>query len=562
MTLTAADGGQPGGEVLDLASTAGGRRRTPPSSRLLATLADPVLDVGCGPGRIVAALAAAGRPALGVDPARGGRRRHPPPGAGAAALGVRPAAGRGAVGRCCCWTATSASAATRGPVAPVRGLVRPGGRVVAEVEPPGTRPAPVTVRWTGRRTRGPWFPWARVAADDVRRVAAAAGLRIDCGRAEGRGPVVRVDAPSPGRPARRRASAHRAPLGWASRWAPPSRCASPPGCGRTWPRTRRRGSRIPARPAGLYRVTQGVHVATGTARSRCCWPSCGPSTLAWSSGRRSARCCTASSGWPCCRWWAAACSSCRGPANVARWYPWSFFFPRAHFWAAWITVGALVVHVGPRRRPPGPPAGDARVRRRTGTVGAARAARLPRRGGGRAGGAGRGHRRGTVAALGPVSVLAQRRPGSARRACRSTRRRRRPASRPACAPATAWSSRARPPALALYPGRPAGPAGQEATLPIACVEGWSASARWRGVPGARPLELAGPRPAGVTVESLQGGAATASEVNRTRSRPDTLLALDLDGEPLHLDHGFPVRLIGPNRPGGPADQVGARLVVR
>jgi DMSO/TMAO reductase YedYZ molybdopterin-dependent catalytic subunit len=31
--------------------------------------------------------------------------------------------------------------------------------------------------------------------------------------------------------------------------------------------------------------------------------------------------------------------------------------------------------------------------------------------------------------------------------------------------------------------------------------------------------------------------------------PDTLLALALNGEPLALDHGFPVRLIGPNRPG-------------
>jgi DMSO/TMAO reductase YedYZ molybdopterin-dependent catalytic subunit len=30
---------------------------------------------------------------------------------------------------------------------------------------------------------------------------------------------------------------------------------------------------------------------------------------------------------------------------------------------------------------------------------------------------------------------------------------------------------------------------------------------------------------------------------------DTLLALFLDGEPLHPDHGYPVRLIGPNRPG-------------
>ena len=31
--------------------------------------------------------------------------------------------------------------------------------------------------------------------------------------------------------------------------------------------------------------------------------------------------------------------------------------------------------------------------------------------------------------------------------------------------------------------------------------------------------------------------------------PDTLLALTLNGERLHIDHGYPVRLISPNRPG-------------
>ena len=31
--------------------------------------------------------------------------------------------------------------------------------------------------------------------------------------------------------------------------------------------------------------------------------------------------------------------------------------------------------------------------------------------------------------------------------------------------------------------------------------------------------------------------------------PDTLLALFVNGEPLAPDHGFPARLIGPNRPG-------------
>ena len=29
----------------------------------------------------------------------------------------------------------------------------------------------------------------------------------------------------------------------------------------------------------------------------------------------------------------------------------------------------------------------------------------------------------------------------------------------------------------------------------------------------------------------------------------TLLALDLEGEPLALDHGYPCRVIAPNRPG-------------
>jgi DMSO/TMAO reductase YedYZ molybdopterin-dependent catalytic subunit len=31
--------------------------------------------------------------------------------------------------------------------------------------------------------------------------------------------------------------------------------------------------------------------------------------------------------------------------------------------------------------------------------------------------------------------------------------------------------------------------------------------------------------------------------------PDTLLALELNGETLDLDHGYPVRLIAPDRPG-------------
>ena len=36
----------------------------------------------------------------------------------------------------------------------------------------------------------------------------------------------------------------------------------------------------------------------------------------------------------------------------------------------------------------------------------------------------------------------------------------------------------------------------------------------------------------------------------------------LDGEPLALDHGYPVRLIGPNRPGVLQTKWVTRLVVR
>lgn len=89
-------------------------------------------------------------------------------------------------------------------------------------------------------------------------------------------------------------------------------------------------------------------------------------------------------------------------------------------------------------------------------------------------------------------------------------------------------------------------------LPISCVEGWSASAQWRGVRVADLLEAAGaPTDAEVRVVSLQDQSLYSSSVlNRIQaSDPLTLLALEIDGEPLHSDHGRPVRLIGANRPG-------------
>ena len=65
------------------------------------------------------------------------------------------------------------------------------------------------------------------------------------------------------------------------------------------------------------------------------------------------------------------------------------------------------------------------------------------------------------------------------------------------------------------------------------------------------------------VESMQPtGLYKSSELNASHaSDGDTLLALDVNGEPLHIDHGYPVRLIGPNRPGVMQTKWVARLVV-
>ena len=92
----------------------------------------------------------------------------------------------------------------------------------------------------------------------------------------------------------------------------------------------------------------------------------------------------------------------------------------------------------------------------------------------------------------------------------------------------------------------------DAELAIACVEGWSASAVWSGIRVRDLLRAAGAdTDRRVQVRSLQPrGNFRNSELDRARVQdPLSLLALRLRGEPLHLDHGFPVRLIAPNRPG-------------
>ena len=104
-----------------------------------------------------------------------------------------------------------------------------------------------------------------------------------------------------------------------------------------------------------------------------------------------------------------------------------------------------------------------------------------------------------------------------------------------------------------------------ATLPIACVEGWSTSQDWTGIPVRDLLTMAGAGPhATVHVRSLQlSRNYRTSELDRWQAHdPDTLLATHVNGEELALDHGYPLRLIAPDRPGVMQTKWVTQLVVR
>jgi hypothetical protein len=91
-----------------------------------------------------------------------------------------------------------------------------------------------------------------------------------------------------------------------------------------------------------------------------------------------------------------------------------------------------------------------------------------------------------------------------------------------------------------------------ATLPIACVEGWSQSATWRGVRLMDLMDAVGSDPgARLRVTSLeQRGGFRRTEMGPEYVRdPLTLVALELDGAPLDIQHGYPARMIAPGRPG-------------
>ncbi|MGP4014816.1 molybdopterin-dependent oxidoreductase [Saccharopolyspora sp. 5N708] len=91
-----------------------------------------------------------------------------------------------------------------------------------------------------------------------------------------------------------------------------------------------------------------------------------------------------------------------------------------------------------------------------------------------------------------------------------------------------------------------------ATLPIACVEGWSTVQTWSGVRLRDLAVLVGvPQPGSAHVRSVeQAGAFNQATLQANQVLdPDSLLALRVNGVDLSLDHGYPARVIVPALPG-------------
>ena len=316
---------------------------------------------------------------------------------------------------------------------------------------------------------------------------------------------------------------------------------------------------LPTSPSRLYQVSQGLHVAAGTAAVPLLlvklWSVFPHLFVRPPRARREFVLHLLERVSIALLVGAAIFQLVTGLANAAQWYPWSFGFVGAHYALAWVAVGALVVHVAVKlpviRRALGEPVTDA-GHPASGRSGAPTRRTLLRA-------------TWVSAAVAAVATTAAEVPGLRRVAVLATRSGEGPQGIPINRTAVA-AGLAGPLDDPSWRLRVVGPAGtvelslddlrameqRSAVLPIACVEGWSASGEWTGVPVLDLVALAGgTADDDVVVRSMQTrGAWRESRLPANFVRaPDSLLALSLGGEPLHPDHGFPCRLIAPTRPG-------------
>lgn len=308
----------------------------------------------------------------------------------------------------------------------------------------------------------------------------------------------------------------------------------------------------PTNPVWLYRVTQGLHVATGIAaipllvvKLWSVWPKLFERPVIGSPVRLLER------GSILVLVASMIFQLGTGLMNIAQWYAFGFFFTTVHYAMSYVAFGSVIVHVAVKlpviRNALGEPLDfglpDTRaVRRRTvlrGTwlaVGVATVATVGQ----------------TVPWLRHVSVLAPR-SGAGPQGM--------PVNRSGAEAGVLRSARDPDYRLTVTNGATTctfsvdqlGALPQRThRLPIACVEGWSRDAEWTGIVLADLIATVGGGPdSDIRLISLEPPGPYSRTVLPARHARDehTLIALKLNGQTLDIDHGYPCRLIAPSRPG-------------
>ncbi|MDJ0313610.1 molybdopterin-dependent oxidoreductase [Arthrobacter sp. H35-D1] len=331
----------------------------------------------------------------------------------------------------------------------------------------------------------------------------------------------------------------------------------------------------PTWPAGLYQLTQGVHVAAGIAAI--------PLLLAklWSVFPLLLQ-------WPPIKSWinalerasiglfvaASLVEVATGLLNTYKWYPWTFPFRQTHYWLAWVVVGSLALHIAVKLPV------ITRHWRRNGTEGKPderdndkhshdESPNDGRTEDKQPAGMGRRAFLSTVtvttafvvlstagqsfAWLAPLNIFAPRRQNTGPQGV--------PVNRTAMEAQVAqgdigtdWTMSVTTkngertfslPQLRALPQT-------EHVLTVACVEGWSQSALWRGVRIKDLLaEVGAPADSELEVVSMEknGNYRVMTMPAPYTGNDKTLLVLELNGAPLDLDHGYPARIMAPGRPG-------------
>lgn len=337
---------------------------------------------------------------------------------------------------------------------------------------------------------------------------------------------------------------------------------------------------LPTRPVSLYRVSQGLHVISGTAAVPLLlvklW-SVFPKLFERVDVRNVRRLGLqlAERGSIALLVASAIFQLAIGLANTTHWYPWSFSFRTTHYAVAWVAIGSLLVHIAVKlpiiraaiTGPVDPPGTVEREHADDDAAAPMPTRTTPPTGPPTAGLSRRGFLRATWLATG-VAVLSTAGatvPLLRKVSVFGVRSGEGPQGVPInkSAVSAGVTDLARNPnyRLELVNGDRTMSLSLDdlkqlpqtsATLPIACVEGWSASGDWRGVRMRDVLALVdAPDDAELIASSLQESGAF--RITRLPSQfvndPLTLVAVELNGETLSIDHGFPCRLIAPNRPG-------------